>query len=417
MKVVFNPKTQRIEWKNLTIFDCWVQNRSDINSVDWCVIRNYIDQYEAQELLKTVDENATLPKEVKYQDGAGIEREGVEKFEIWYKPSARYPEGLYACVINDTVVEAMKYPYVFNEPDGNGKKALLPIIWWHARECRESTLGTSWTRECGSIQVDINQLYSKNQENARQAKQWLLLPSTLADTDLIDEQNGRIYIDLANSEQGSMIRWVQPAPIDPNIQKALEDSVGSMYRTSGISESTTGNAFASQSGKALSYQAQLDSDKHSWAFKSLERGQRGAWELTLKLCQKHYTIPRTFSIAGQDPVSFMGADLQGVTVKLQSRSSREGDQSVKSEKAKGDIAAGFAGFKIGEWLNEKFKISEKKPLKIALMGCEVNGPGEAKEADIGIAFGKGSGALFVKGRIVKNIKASDYIKEILKLLR
>ncbi|MDR0549876.1 MAG: flavodoxin-dependent (E)-4-hydroxy-3-methylbut-2-enyl-diphosphate synthase [Deltaproteobacteria bacterium] len=44
-------------------------------------------------------------------------------------------------------------------------------------------------------------------------------------------------------------------------------------------------------------------------------------------------------------------------------------------------------------------INLKTPLKIAVMGCEVNGPGEAKRADLGVAGGEGRGALFVKGQI------------------
>jgi len=58
-----------------------------------------------------------------------------------------------------------------------------------------------------------------------------------------------------------------------------------------------------------------------------------------------------------------------------------------------------------------------KPLTIAIMGCEVNGPGEAREADIGIAFGKGSGLLFKKGKVVKKVKARDAVKELLASLR
>ena len=64
-----------------------------------------------------------------------------------------------------------------------------------------------------------------------------------------------------------------------------------------------------------------------------------------------------------------------------------------------------------------FQLSAKRPLKIALMGCEVNGPGEAKDADIGIAFGRESGALFVKGKIIQKIKAKDFAREILKEIR
>ncbi len=62
------------------------------------------------------------------------------------------------------------------------------------------------------------------------------------------------------------------------------------------------------------------------------------------------------------------------------------------------------------------KFSSEKALVIAIMGCEVNGPGEAKEADIGIAFGKDRGAIFKKGKIVKTVQAKDAIKELLDLI-
>lgn len=59
----------------------------------------------------------------------------------------------------------------------------------------------------------------------------------------------------------------------------------------------------------------------------------------------------------------------------------------------------------------------KRPITIAVMGCEVNGPGEARNADIGIAAGKKAGMLFKKGRIVKRLEEKDFVKEILKELR
>lgn len=55
----------------------------------------------------------------------------------------------------------------------------------------------------------------------------------------------------------------------------------------------------------------------------------------------------------------------------------------------------------------------KRPLSIAVMGCEVNGPGEAKEADIGIAFGKGSGIVFKKGKVLKKVKVKDSVRELI----
>jgi (E)-4-hydroxy-3-methylbut-2-enyl-diphosphate synthase len=54
------------------------------------------------------------------------------------------------------------------------------------------------------------------------------------------------------------------------------------------------------------------------------------------------------------------------------------------------------------------------PLTIAIMGCVVNGPGEAKEADIGIAGGKGAGVLFKRGEIIRKVKEKDFASVLLK---
>jgi len=55
-----------------------------------------------------------------------------------------------------------------------------------------------------------------------------------------------------------------------------------------------------------------------------------------------------------------------------------------------------------------------KDIKVAVMGCVVNGPGEAKEADIGIAGGDGCAILFKKGEILRKIKEEDIVDELLK---
>jgi (E)-4-hydroxy-3-methylbut-2-enyl-diphosphate synthase len=60
---------------------------------------------------------------------------------------------------------------------------------------------------------------------------------------------------------------------------------------------------------------------------------------------------------------------------------------------------------------EKRLLSIRVPLTVAVMGCMVNGPGEAKEADIGIACGKGVGILFKQGQLVRRIKEADIIDE------
>ena len=62
---------------------------------------------------------------------------------------------------------------------------------------------------------------------------------------------------------------------------------------------------------------------------------------------------------------------------------------------------------------EKELLKIDKPIKVAVMGCIVNGPGEAKDADIGIACGKGRAVLFKKGEKIKTIEEKDFIKVLM----
>jgi (E)-4-hydroxy-3-methylbut-2-enyl-diphosphate synthase len=69
---------------------------------------------------------------------------------------------------------------------------------------------------------------------------------------------------------------------------------------------------------------------------------------------------------------------------------------------------------------EKKLVKIKKPLTVAIMGCVVNGPGEAKEADVGIAGGKGAGLIFKKGKVMRKLKeeklTDSLIDEIKKMI-
>ncbi|MBW1650458.1 MAG: flavodoxin-dependent (E)-4-hydroxy-3-methylbut-2-enyl-diphosphate synthase [Deltaproteobacteria bacterium] len=70
-------------------------------------------------------------------------------------------------------------------------------------------------------------------------------------------------------------------------------------------------------------------------------------------------------------------------------------------------------FKIVEKVEKKICLMEKD-IKTAIMGCVVNGPGEAKEADIGIAGGDGIGIIFKKGKVIKKCGYNDIVETLLK---
>ncbi|HEY8888835.1 MAG TPA: flavodoxin-dependent (E)-4-hydroxy-3-methylbut-2-enyl-diphosphate synthase [Clostridium sp.] len=69
--------------------------------------------------------------------------------------------------------------------------------------------------------------------------------------------------------------------------------------------------------------------------------------------------------------------------------------------------------KIANEVEERLK-NYNKNIKIAIMGCVVNGPGEAREADIGIAGGKGVGLIFKKGEIIKTVKEENLVEELIR---
>jgi (E)-4-hydroxy-3-methylbut-2-enyl-diphosphate synthase len=53
------------------------------------------------------------------------------------------------------------------------------------------------------------------------------------------------------------------------------------------------------------------------------------------------------------------------------------------------------------------------PLRVAVMGCVVNGPGEAREADLGVASGNGKGQIFVRGEVVATVPESAIVERLI----
>jgi len=67
---------------------------------------------------------------------------------------------------------------------------------------------------------------------------------------------------------------------------------------------------------------------------------------------------------------------------------------------------------LAQAVEERLK-SIERPIKVAVMGCVVNGPGEAKDADVGIACGKGRGVIFRKGEKVRTVEEGDFLEALM----
>src|SRR5262249_26997573 len=62
---------------------------------------------------------------------------------------------------------------------------------------------------------------------------------------------------------------------------------------------------------------------------------------------------------------------------------------------------------------EKRLAGRKTPVKVSVLGCVVNGPGEAREADLGIAAGNGKGVIFKRGEIIRHVVESEMVDALL----
>ena len=65
---------------------------------------------------------------------------------------------------------------------------------------------------------------------------------------------------------------------------------------------------------------------------------------------------------------------------------------------------------------EQLLSSCDKNITVAVMGCVVNGPGEAREADFGLAGGRGEAVLFKKGEVVAKVAEADMVSALMKLI-
>jgi hypothetical protein len=341
MYIYFDPDKQRVTWKPLSVFDVYLDDKAEAADIEYCVIRDYIDQWTAEDMIKAANPDSNAEPELEtYQDGQGYDHQGVAKYTIWYKPCARYPTGLYACIIAGELVESSEYPYVFQDKDGTGQVALLPVVWWYCRKNRGTSLGITWASDCSPLQTALNELNSKLLRNAQISQSYLVIPKSLNNNEGFDQVNQIIATD-PNSDMGN-IGWVSPAPIDPNQIQEKQNLIQSMYDSAGISQQTAGQA-GGASGRALAYQAELDTQKHADAFKSFEVAIKNAWNLDLKLKQKYYTVPQKLLLDdGVTDLVYSGTDIMGIDIRLEPRSERESNRSSKVEKQQQLVQGGMA---------------------------------------------------------------------------
>ena len=99
--------------------------------------------------------------------------------------------------------------------------------------------------------------------------------------------------------------------------------------------------------------------------------------------------------------------------------SREADEGATTRRRRSCPACGRTEIDLtvaAAYIKEYCK-GLKANIKVAVMGCIVNGPGEAKDADIGLAGGKGSAVIFKKGQVLRTVNESEMVAVFIEELR
>jgi hypothetical protein len=299
-----------VRWTICSIFDYGTDGAEEIEDSNWVYFTKLVDKWDAQALLESAGITEKV-EEIEHQDIWDNKIRGVKVTELWYKPSYRYPNGLYAVLVGDYVVQAMDYPYNHGE---------LPVAVFKCGPRRNSPYGSTHVDDAVFIQRSINETVAALSRQARQVRDIkLLTTSKIASS--ITAGNQIIATDDPAALGGT--RYLEPPDLARALLTSLDDNTKALFTVYGLNELLTGaeNIKSGTAAKSIAYLNKLDSMKMSGASRSFSDFILRVMRQTLKLYQQYVQAPRIASIAGDNTtfnsVQFIGADVAGVDVRIE----------------------------------------------------------------------------------------------------
>lgn len=307
--------TGDVSWTVTSIFDYGTDGAEHIEDSRWCYFVKVVDEYDARALMAAAGLDYEM-ETTETPDVWGVQRRGVEITELWWRPDTRFPKGLFAVLVGNEVVQAAPFPYKHGE---------LPLAVWKCGARRNSPFGSTHVDDAVYIQNVINETVAALTQQARQIGAVKLVgPSAF----VAAVQAGHQMIPIDDPAQAQSIRYIEPPPRSAVLVDTLDDNTQALYAIYGLNDVLTGaeNAKSGTSAKSIAYLNKLDSMKSAGAARSLNKAIVRMCRQTLKLFQQYVKAPRLAQIAGESSLmgaeSFIGADLAGVDVKMESASSR-----------------------------------------------------------------------------------------------
>lgn len=316
-----------VRWQLCSIFDYGTDGSEDVEDSKWVYFCKYIDEWDARMLLDSAGIKDP-PSPDDYNDIWGVKKSGVKLYELWVKPNDyRFPNGLFAVIVGNHVVEARDFPYKHGE---------LPIAVWKCGARRNSPYGSTHVDDATPIQKLINECVTALGTQARMINSIKLL----AHQDIVSKwQHGHQRIPVNDSTMSQYAKYLEPPDRVKVLVTTLEDSIEALFAVFGLNEMLTGasNIKSGTAAKSIAYINKLDSMKMAGAARSLAKAIKRLVKQSISLVQQYVQAPRLLEIIGGQsmlPVEyFQGADVAGVDVLVQPASGVEGLRASLAENA------------------------------------------------------------------------------------
>lgn len=341
LKIVFDAEDEKIRWSALSIFDFVIDPTPSFADAKWCIFERWMCAEEAEAEWESAGLTGAPPTKMRELGGVRVEDQ-TQCFELWHKPTRKYPRGCYAFFVGGRLVERTDFPY-FKADESGKDQFTLPIFVFKVRNVRGSAYGGTNMSDCIPIQRTVNELNARLlsvQRKMSGVHAWLP-KGTPEDWD--PAVDSRLYYEEGKGgEKPMFLQNLEPSPLITTQRDYFEAQLPGLMA---LNERTTGDQTTSVSGVALETTIQLDADKNADASKSLENVVLNAIKFQLDLMGAFYTTPRKMRILDGDAIdvaSFVGQDTIGVDVRLEVGSELDQRSDVRGAQAEAKMQAGLA---------------------------------------------------------------------------
>lgn len=348
-KAIYNPETDSVELDTLTVFNVLFDPTcEDYRKSPFCIFKDYRSKAWAKTTLRKLGaglNDASLgardPTTEQYDAADGVKMDGVPCFELWHKPTDRYPQGLYAFFVGETLVEFIpSFPNTFYTNESSRPTYMFPAVMFKMRTVRGNLYGHTNFSDCINLQRALNEINARILRLVRQATHAIMvLPAEQRDTFRADRE-GFLWVPQAQMKDAQAIGFVRSFPIPKELFAERTYFEAKLADVMGLNQITSGAETRSISGRAIENIVELDAQKNSDATKSLEAALRDLWTLILRLVQANYREARKIKItdgSAVDVLEFSGASINGVDVRLEPAS--ETDNLSDAQQADADERA------------------------------------------------------------------------------